>query len=107
MGIGELALSFTEEGGTSGQVRLAQLPPRPHLNIYSVWGLLELMKEMALWNNTHRVSTTHDGCKISKSRFSEDPVMMVYRIPKTLNQTGDSLQWTFANKIDWTKVYIA
>lgn len=41
--------------------------------------------------------------RISKRSFSERPVFMVWHKPESLNQTNNSLPWTFASKIIWTK----
>ncbi|ERE78814.1 teneurin-4 [Cricetulus griseus] len=53
---------------------------------------LELMKELVLWNNTHRISMTQGGCRIFQKSFIDNQVMRVYQKPEVLNQTSDLLQ---------------
>ncbi|KAL6085873.1 hypothetical protein STEG23_021860 [Scotinomys teguina] len=63
-----------------------------HANIYPIWDLLDLVKELILWNATQRISMTGVALGgIFERSFSEDPVMGVYQKPEALNQTNDSL----------------
>lgn len=54
-------------------------------NSYPIQDLLELIKGLVLWKNSHSISMTWYSYRIYQRSFSEDPMMMVYQIQKALN----------------------
>lgn len=49
-----------------------------HPNIYTIYDLLECVKGLILWNQSRKISMTWSNSRISKRRFGEGPVLMMY-----------------------------
>ena len=60
-------------------------------DIYLVYDLLECLKGLDLMNHSHRISMTQSNSKISKRRFSEGLILMVYQKPEAWTLTNNTL----------------
>lgn len=58
---------------------------------------------LLLRNHSGRISMTQGNGRISERIPGEGPVLIIEQKPEALNQSDDSLQWTFVSEAVWAK----
>lgn len=103
MGMSEMALMALAQEGWFQQPKLTKsATTRPtfqafesaQANIYPIFDLWKHVRELALWNHSHRLSMTGNN-RLSKRSLSEGPVLMAYQKLEALNPTSNTQHYEY------------
>lgn len=73
------------------------------LKIYTSGELLYCTKGPILLILCFRISVTKRNSRIARWHSSEDPILIVWQKPESLDKSKDSLKWLFASGDVWTE----